>query len=214
MKSHQENFGDLAELCREARANYQIWYALRVRNEGQFEKEAALFGDFFRPVTSAAFNTFVICIWALVENKNSKSNLSIRSYLSSHPTLSESIKTQWETLREDHRALLDRVEKIRHMVVAHRNKQTADIYIFAKHGFDYKDVEELIESIASFIRQLGKELNEPSNIPDSRRYEYSVLHLLKVISQTDPSILRSLPGLFLVDPLAEYKCTSPPSSSS
>ena len=203
LKSHQENLSELTELCREARANYQIWYALRVRNEGKFEKEAALFADFFQPVTSAAFNTFVICIWALVENKNSKSNLSIRSYLSSHPTLSESIKTQWKTLRDNRETLLDRVKEIRHAVVAHRNKQTADVYIFARHGFDYKEVEELIESIASFLRELGQELNAPSNIPDSRRHEYCALHLLRVISQTDPSLLRSLPGSFLVDPLAE-----------
>ena len=171
---------DLLDSAIEAKAHYQIWWALANRARPRYVRSMNRFADFFIACQRALFDGMIIHIAHLYDRQRSSS--SIEAYLrhaKSHlPTsVVSSVKTQLTQFQGIVRAILT----IRHNIVAHKCAGLSERAVFKQAGVTPNQMRDLIHASVRIVESFRRAKGWTNGVFDNERFEQSTLGLLKAL---------------------------------
>lgn len=170
----------LAESATEARAHYQVWWA--IKHDGRAKHLPALnrFVDFFEATRIAHFRCMILALWKLFDRNTKTASL--------YALLEDAdVKVSSELERElrEHlapRKILKGLNQVRHLFVAHRNALQSAEAIFSRADISPNELRDLIESSAELIRKIQRQSGESNTVFSSSRAHQSTVALLEALS--------------------------------
>ena len=173
---------DLIESSIEAKAHYQIWWALAHQARPRLDKQMERFPDFFIATQRAHFDSMIMHLAHLFDKDHATAN--IKKYISEAPT----IRSVDRLLLKKQLALMHPVVKavliIRHNVVAHRNAAHAEHQWFKKAGTTPNQVRALINSAVALVETLRRARGCKWGVFDNDRFARDTLGLLEALERT------------------------------
>lgn len=174
---------DLLESVIAAKAHYQVWWVLISEARPKFVPTMNQFVDFFITTQDAHFNSMVIKLTHIFDNRNDSS--SIRNYLNSDQAAFSA--SELETLRKkvDELALIAKgLIEVRHKFVAHKDKELNEKQVFENADITPDQIRTLIDSSANLIDDLRRHKGWSNGVFQSQRFADSTLGVVQLLEKS------------------------------
>lgn len=174
---------DLVESAIEARAHYQVWWALANQARPRLVARMNLFPDFFAASQRAHFDSMILHLAHLFDKRRDVS--SIQTYLrvarASFPVTDVSaVRSRFVPLAKVQAA----VAEIRHNLVAHKNVGLTERQVFTQAGVTPNQVRDLILEAAAVVDDFRRRRGWTNGVFTSDRFSQATLGVLESMRKT------------------------------
>lgn len=173
---------NLIESATDAKAHYQIWWALANQARPRLVRQMNRFPDFFIATQRAHFDSMIVHLAHLFDKQPAAT--SIEKYLSVARSILpvmdlSSLGKQLALMHPVIKAVLT----IRNNVVAHKNADLTDRQVFKKAGVTPNQVRDLINSAVAVVEYLRRAKEWTSGVFESDRYAQATLRLIEALKK-------------------------------
>lgn len=171
---------DLIDSAIEAKAHYQVWWALAHHARPRFVKGMNRFPDFIIATQRAHYDSMIIHLAHLFDKHPTASSIYRYLCLSQETIPNEDVKLLEKQL-EPYTQVIKSVIIIRNNTVAHKNVGMTEHQVFKLAGITPDQVSNLINSVVSVIEALRRAKGWVNGIFDSDRYSRATLGVLAAL---------------------------------
>jgi hypothetical protein len=182
---------DLVQIATEAKAHYQVWWAIEHDGRATFERTLHRYQDFFEATRVAHFRSMAMAAWKPFDRDIRVSSLAnlVRSG-SSFLSAAEVSAVQAHLAKS---SVIDGLSKIRHLFVAHQNAGLSTEEIFNLADITPNDLRDLIYQTADLVNQIARSRGRTNCVFESDRGFNSTIQLLTALQSEPSAVLRPTP---------------------
>lgn len=173
---------DLIESTIEAKAHYQVWWALVNQARPKYVATMNRYPDFFIATQRAHFDSMVLNLAHIFDKRIDVS--SIFTYLAL--TELEFTAADLQALRGEISALVsvvDAIKTIRHKSVAHKDAALNEKQVFALADVTPNQIRDLILDAVSVIEGLRRRKGWANGVFESERFSEATLRVLSTLEE-------------------------------
>ncbi|OEY67517.1 hypothetical protein BG841_14465 [Marinobacter sp. X15-166B] len=171
----------LAEAATEARAHYQVWWAIEHDGRKSFLAQLNHYYDFFEATRIAHFRAMIVAAWKPFDSNSRTASFS--ALLNSNPSF---LTPGLETAIRAHIApskMITALHQVRHLFVAHRNAAQTAEKIFRRADVTPFQLSDLIDGSADIVRELQRSSGITNTVFESDRGYKSTIELFEALAK-------------------------------
>ena len=176
---------DLIQVATEAKAHYQVWWAIEHDGRARFVQALNRFQDFFEATRVAHFRSMVMAAWKPFDDDSRVS--SFKNLIDGNPPFLSASDIAAVQAHLGKQPLINGLTKIRHLFVAHQNAGLSTEQIFTLANITPNDLRDLIYQTGDLVNQIRRKRGWSNGVFESDRGFDSTIQLLAAL-QAAPNL--------------------------
>lgn len=170
---------DLIQVATEAKAHYQVWWAIEHDGRAIFPQELNRFVDFFEATRVAHFRSMIIAAWKPFDQNKKVS--SFKSLLARGEALLSPGDISAVQAHINGALIIDRLKEIRHSFVAHQNLKLNVEEVFERANITPNKLRNLVYETANLVNMIARSHGISNVVFESERSFDSTMGLLRAL---------------------------------